>query len=1470
MGFASFEEGFTAPLLGGPPPDQLSDDLTYLARRFTGLQESPGLLYAAATSATPERTAEEISGLREAIITRRRIEKYPEAVQMSLYGEMGDGERDNLDAVGYVVPHRKPENRWWVKFVGRPIGFVLSETVGNVFEFAGKAAEGIDHWYRAMTLLEREESLRETGDPWRSQGGLSIFRNAVPAGADFARAWRETAEGEAHIPFADEAFDRYDLAVPERLRGAMIDAARGLSEDEITLLWGDRGAEAIAHPSYRRAVATLEDLKLSFGRGIAGTQLGLKPGSGAFEWVSGSADAAQAWFGDPANVLLGATSAVRAARKVGYVIQRGADDVYRLDQASAGVRIKNDRLWEILDTAERAEDGKILAADRIRSEFPELGAWVQPLIDDAPKTRTEMVDFFARQADELATVNGDAATRYTTEITRTRLQALWGQAKASDPVKDVAAALWKFGPTRPLARAVRGIGTSIDDQDSFDPLGESAIEHIRATARLVHEPREARRIVDTFIAADIEGKRRIWLSTLDQVDEMTGRNPDMKEMFDQLGSRLTEGRSRSFLTGRDAQDLGVTTTDDGKRTVHGLRESQILGRTWTAPNYNEILRMSSAAYRIRKAVGLGVVPTEWIGRASDLWRAGKVLTLIQGLRQGAEEVGGWILAHGFAPVFKARMGVSAAKRLAALDEATQASTKVRFHHVKQGLARAQQRLSDTEILDSIEAVQRILPDGVVLPPLIDPAGAEILDDIPTLSQQLRKGGTPVTTKFQPGAWRMVGGTEDGAVYSLQDELSRAINDESFRITLQMADHEDTAATIAEYLASEAAESVRKASTFFKTMSEQIGEQAAIARWADELAEGNRALISNADGVVNDDLVAALREGKAPAIEDLHRIAAEGRMPRAFSSREFTSIDERGSLVNWLQTNGFRVVDKQMGWVARQPMFYAEVTAARKQLRAHHDWLIEKGIGADEAQRMVDARAIDLAARRVYEQIDDPRLKSFFARQHHAMFPFWNAFQQFTVRWGRRMARNPESARRAQLVMQGIEGAGFIEEDENGERRFHYPAIGFAFDVLARSIPVLSGADALSGMPVSFTGNLKYVLPGTADPLRPGLGPILTIPYERMRQHLPEFAREAFEGVGGEVGSTRPLWEQIAPTAAVALLKPWVVDQDDAYLMSTVNAAIAYAEANDQGLPENADPIQQEEYIAKIRTHARLLLTLRGIFSMSAPGGPRAQAMDSLVPEVRKMISQHGIDEGIRLFLKAHPDADPYTVFSSEVVEGAVRPLPATEEAGRFVAQHEALLDEYGPAVTWLMPEAPDGFDPGVWREQLAKGLRSRRTGVDFWKEQKIVAARRTYYDQKERYAERAERAVGMQRNEIDAEWQEWSGNFLAAHPIFREDHQGGAARKGNRQETVGRLWLALQDDRAPDVPHAGELRNLLSAYMSWARADEALQGQRSRYALHRRRQMAAQMHQIGAGLTSEAARSFFTSNIQPDLPEEVR
>jgi hypothetical protein len=511
----------------------------------------------------------------------------------------------------------------------------------------------------------------------------------------------------------------------------------------------------------------------------------------------------------------------------------------------------------------------------------------------------------------------------------------------------------------------------------------------------------------------------------------------------------------------------------------------------------------------------------------------------------------------------------------------------------------------------------------------------------------------------------------------------------------------------------------------------------------------------------------------------------------------------------------RVLSPMINWLSRESTYETET------------WKQFSGfLPAIKRGEMEYADALHIAQQKATENmlpfIHNTLERTQFAEAARNFMPFWFAQQQAFKRYGRLLAEDPAAFRRFQLMASSLTEIGHTASDKQGGAWFNYPGTGF----LGLGVPkILSnlGIPMTSAAPVSFAGDLtslNTIFPGS-EGVRPGLGPMVTMPLHLMESFMPE-SRPVVKEVIGPQSEGEDLWKLLVPNTFIQRSIQAFAGQHSRSFQNAMMQTIQQMDYLQNQHPDrhivpgpDAGPMEQQQFIDRVKNQTRVNFALKALLGLVTPASPQFKIGDlKLRQEVRDEVKTKGLIQGTNDFLAAHPDATPYTVFQSKAnVAGA--PLSATADAENFYNQHRATLDQYPYAGAWLIPQSNKAFNQAVYNEQLAQGLRQHKAPDQFLQDLYTAAGNHQYFEVDLKAHNDAIAAANGDKNAIaqeNANWQDYVQNTLRLQNPVWYDNFTSTDRQTERVKAIEQLDEMAAKNLMPDTSLSRDIRGLLDDY----------------------------------------------------------
>lgn len=521
-----------------------------------------------------------------------------------------------------------------------------------------------------------------------------------------------------------------------------------------------------------------------------------------------------------------------------------------------------------------------------------------------------------------------------------------------------------------------------------------------------------------------------------------------------------------------------------------------------------------------------------------------------------------------------------------------------------------------------------------------------------------------------------------------------------------------------------------------------------------------------------------------------------------------------------------------------------------------DWTkIQRAANARRlAKEQAGQYAAEFAIKDTMPFIDTHEVRSQFAEWGRGYLPFWYAEENFLKRWARIFSIDGpvgtlSLARKLQLTAQGMRTMGIVRTDPQGNSYFVYPGSELLFAALNK-IPGLNMLPAEAFLQTST----ERIIPGFTPTFgAPSFSPLVGIPLEVTSWIFPEnpTVRQLQKGVMGEMSVNQDIVGMIFPAQVVNTIKA-VYEFSKPFdstgterINSAMMAAAAHLEATDRGLSDDATPAEVDDYMRRLRNHARIIVlgqALAGWFTpgpaqvLQTPGGSSLSWLtegqidnpaELLSSTYFELIQNMGIEEGTAMYLDRFPDGTikdvfnpaAYTVSRTSSVSGA--PLPNSDEGIAFYEKNKEVFDQYKFAGPWLLPQDAADLDEKsqyAYDTQLIEGLRNTKTPVEFVRELKYREASGIYFQNRQNYLDEYALLKELGRKpalkKLRNEWDTWSAGWKATHPIFAEELTNSDARQ-RRQNILDEMRLLLNDPNAPQASHFPQMKVLMKSFDSF-------------------------------------------------------
>ena len=636
------------------------------------------------------------------------------------------------------------------------------------------------------------------------------------------------------------------------------------------------------------------------------------------------------------------------------------------------------------------------------------------------------------------------------------------------------------------------------------------------------------------------------------------------------------------------------------------------------------------------------------------------------------------------------------------------------------------------------------------------------------------------------------------------------------------------------------ELIRIRNTKLGTYTDYKSESKLISRWeegdnyefASDRVDAVLGKLIGQDGTVQKKFAKNIINGKETSINEI--VAIQLSSPLSLPKMTEGPILLEGPPKGWYQRiidGGFRkVVDPIINNLAREPLYTLHVADEY----AYYIPRIKAGqITEDQALRYAEQRAVYA----MLPQIHNVALRSQFSTFARNVLPFYFAQEQALKRAYNTLkdtkVANPafsSGLRYYQIAEQTLNDPGFVQTDDKGGRYLTLPGVG-EFGQAAQNALVLYGLPMIANLPVTAVGNLsslKTVLPELQPP---GVTPFVSISLNAMAKFLP-FTRPLGKTVLGEIGY-RPGFN-IDASADALLPATWAknvfraltLDEQDRQVSNAIAAALATAYYHEQ-IPGQKDgiepdPVQQQEFLNKLKNNVRSILMLKAALNLLSPLAPRiTQENPGLSDEFWKLVKSEGnYTDAMMKFIEKHgASAISYTVAKSESTIPDVK-YPYVKQTVDFINNNNDKFSDPAQSIGYyfLIPQKTEEESSyEVFNELVDLGLRKKRQPLELIRqfymaqgEYAISEERRNHFARLDQYKANFDTYSQQAENKNWAKTMEDMKKFF---PIWYDDNAPGKSANANATKAYNQLNAIFADPKtAPKHEQALAVKALLNEY----------------------------------------------------------
>jgi hypothetical protein len=545
-------------------------------------------------------------------------------------------------------------------------------------------------------------------------------------------------------------------------------------------------------------------------------------------------------------------------------------------------------------------------------------------------------------------------------------------------------------------------------------------------------------------------------------------------------------------------------------------------------------------------------------------------------------------------------------------------------------------------------------------------------------------------------------------------------------------------------------------------------------------------------------------------------------------------------------------------MSRQPIVLQEMLQVRKQMREsgfEAKWIesYTKGINPENTTgiaiaterakkalaNVVEERATD----QILQYVDNPLVRTQLAFSARNFARFYRATEDFYRRMYRTIRYNPEAIQKAALTYEGFTHSGWIQQDDQGESYFVYPAIGPVYNAIQDALSLVGiEREFKIPFPVEFGAKVKMLTPSlNPDSLVPTFsGPIAGASVVTISSLVNIFSPGAADTIKGyalgKYSVDQPILSALLPAHINRLYGAMNQDDRNSQYASAWRKAVTYLEASGNGLPKKYDadnnlipptPGEREAYRLAVKNTTLTILGMRFVTGFFVPASPSVNLKSDMAQWIsdngranfkqtwNKLLEQYPGDyEGaMAKWVELYPNQIPFTITESE--KKTIAPVRYAEESGNFVDQNGELFKKYPSAAGFLIPHKT-GFSWDAYKSMKDMGLLYNKRVDDYLLEVQTAADLQEYYNRRNEYeAALKTSVVDFERTNIRQEFDKWKETFFAGRPMVQEELSQGSQKAIKRLQTLDELNAMLDANVGVRQKTENGLRALRDEYVNY-------------------------------------------------------
>ena len=480
---------------------------------------------------------------------------------------------------------------------------------------------------------------------------------------------------------------------------------------------------------------------------------------------------------------------------------------------------------------------------------------------------------------------------------------------------------------------------------------------------------------------------------------------------------------------------------------------------------------------------------------------------------------------------------------------------------------------------------------------------------------------------------------------------------------------------------------------------------------------------------------------------------------------------------------------------------------------------------DLAERRLSEFAVQDALNNVMKFADNPEVRSSLAWNMRNGSRFYRATEDFIRRFYRLKDHSIQSIMRMRLSAQGLSASGFVHEDAKGEAYMVMPMDDLIFQAVDKPLRVLTGGTAGYNQTLvgDFTLKLSQMNPSFGpDATTPTLsGPLASMSVFLAKSVLGQLgpngriAADRIDNVLlGDISDNLTLRRAIVPASLDRIYRMLSSDEKDRQEVSALHQTIAYNAAHGKGLPPDATPEEQYEYVKNLRISAHNLVFMRNLLGLiPIPWSPTLKESKDLPNFLKEVgitsVRQEFFDiyegvlsnpnprlddpyeEALAIYIGKNPNRLVYTVSRSEKTQEIA--FRKTDEVKDWYIKNADLVNKYGDAA-WLAAPNVGEFSASSYAWFEASGLIDNKDFETYLKEVQIAVDRQSWFDIQDEAMERMNSTTNpYERQTISDNMKMRREMLLVQNPLLRTYLESGGFGVEKEKSMASQLGFMLLD-----------------------------------------------------------------------------